>query len=129
MGFQFEFDRVNKILLTRLNGELTDDLIRKVDAGMRHHLTNKSPNVHVVECSAVTKYSMSPESVRHLAKRDPALQGIDRFFVMPSTVGVGMARMFQISGDPNYNSVAIVSSLNEVFTALAIDPPKFEVLE
>ena len=29
MGFRFEFDPANKILMTRMEGELTDDLVRE----------------------------------------------------------------------------------------------------
>ena len=131
MGFRFEFDPGSKILLTRMEGDLTDDLVRKADVGMRKNLQEKTPLVHIVDCSAVTKFSMSAESVRYLARREPALKGMNcrRFFVMPSTVGFGMARMFQLSGDPNYDTVTIVRSLDEAFATLAIDPPKFEPLE
>ena len=131
MGFRFEFDSANKILMTWMEGELTDDVVREADVGMRKHLLEKNPLVHIVECSSVTKFSMSAESVRYLARQEPALRGMNcrRFFVMPSTVGFGMARMFQIAGDPHYDAVAIVRSLDEVFITLAVEPPKFDPLE
>ena len=110
MGIRFEFDPANKILITWIEGELTDDLVKKIDAGMRERLGQKVPSVHIVECSSVTKFSMSAESVRSLARRQHALNGVNclRFFVMPSTVGFGMARMFQIAGNPHYDAVTIV---------------------
>src|SRR5215471_13947836 len=58
MGVRFEFDPANKILMTRLEGELTDELARETDAGMRRHLVEKSPQVHIVDCSSVTTFSM-----------------------------------------------------------------------
>jgi len=131
MGFRFEFDPENKILITWIEGELTDDLIRKVDAGMRKRLVKTNPSVHIVECSFVSKFAMSSESVRHLARREPALKGNScrRFFVMPSTVGYGIARMFQISGEPHYDSMTILRSLDEVFSNLAITRTRFEPLK
>ena len=131
MGFRFEFDPVNSILLTRMEGELTDDLVREADVGIRKHLSERNPLVHIVECSSVTKFSMSAESVRYLARREPALKGVNcrRFFVMPSTVGFGMARMFQIAGDPHYDSVTIVPSLDEVPPMLNGGAPQFEPLD
>jgi len=131
MGFRFEFDPANKILITRIEGELTDDLIREVDAGMRKRLLQQVPRVHVVECSSVVRFSMSSESVHQLARREPALQGNScrRFFVMPSTVGFGIARMFQIAGEPYYDSMMILRSLDEVFSTLAIEQTHFEPLE
>ena len=131
MGVRFEFDPANKILMTRLEGELTDELARETDAGMRRHLVEKSPNVHIVDCSSVTKFSMSGEWVRQLARRQPALhsESCRRFFVMPSTAGFGLARMFQIVGEPHYSSITIVRSLDEIATTLTIEPPRFEPLE
>lgn len=131
MGFGFEFDAVNKILVTRMDGDLTDDLVREADVGMRKHLSQKNPLIHIVDCSTVSKFSMSAESVRYLARREPALNGTTclRFFVMPSTAGFGMARMFQIAGNPHYDAVTIVRFLDEVFAKLAIDHPDFEPLQ
>ena len=131
MGFRFEFDPANKILITWIEGDLTDDLIQKVDARMRKWLVKKNPNVHIVECSSVVKFSMSSESVRHLARREPALKGNScrRFFVMPSTVGFGIARMFQIAGEPHYDQMTILRSLDEVFSALAVEQTQLEPLE
>jgi hypothetical protein len=131
MGVRFEFDPANKILMTRLEGELTDELARETDAGMRRHLVEKIPLVHIVDCSSVAKFSMSGEWVRQLARRPPALQGRDcrRFFIMPNTAGFGLARMFQIVGEPHYAPLTIVRSLDEILTTLAIEPPRFDPLE
>jgi len=131
VGFRFEFDSVNNILITRTDGDLTDDLVRKADVRMRKHLREKNPIIHVVDCSSVVKFSMSAESVRYLARREPAIRGVNcrRFFVMSSTVGFGMARMFQIAGNPHYDEVTIVRFLDEVFATLAIATPNFEALE
>ena len=131
MGVRFEFDSANKILMTKLEGELTDELARETDAGMRRHLVEKSPHVHIVDCSSVTKFSMSGEWVRQLARRQPALQSEScrRFFVMPSTTGFGLARMFQIVGEPHYGSLTIVRSLDEIPATLTVEPPRFESLE
>ena len=131
MSVRFAFDPANQILLTRLEGELTDDLARETDAGMRRHLVEKSPQVHIVDCSSVSKFSMSGEWIRQLAKRQPAIEGLScrRFFVMPDTASFGLARMFQLAGEPHYDSVIIVRSLDEIFRTLSIEPPRFESLE
>jgi hypothetical protein len=64
LGVRFEFNPANKILMTRLEGELTDELARETDAGMRRHLLKKIPLVHIVDCSSVAMFSMSAEWVR-----------------------------------------------------------------
>ena len=131
MGFRFEFDPANKILMTRLDGELTDELIKETDVGMRKHLLEKNPQVHIVDCSSVSKFLISGDAVRSLARREPALPGANcrRFFVMPSTASFGLARMFQIAGEPHYDSVTIARSLEEILTTLKIEAPRFEPLE
>lgn len=131
MGFRFEFDPANKVLITWVEGELTDDLISKLDAEMRKRLLQKNPSIHIIEFSSVVKFSMSSESVRCLARREPAIPGNScrRFFVMPSTEGFGIARMFQITGEPHYDRMRILRSLDEVFSTLALVSPKFEPLE
>jgi hypothetical protein len=131
VGFGFEFDSGNSILITRMDGDLTDDLVREADVGMRKHLRERNPLIHIVDCSSVVKFSMSAESVRYLARREPALKGVNcrRFLVMPSTAGFGMARMFQIAGNPHYDEVTIVRFLDEAFAALAIECPNFKPLE
>jgi hypothetical protein len=131
VGFRFEFDPANKILMTRMEGELTDDLVREADVGIRKHLSESNPLIHIVECSSVTKFSMFAETVRYLARRERVLKGMNcrRFFVMPSTVGFGLARMFQIAGDPHYESVTIVRSLDEVRQMLNVGPFQFGALE
>lgn len=131
MGCRFEFDPANHILWTRLDGDLTDDLVIQTDAGMRRHLVDKTPQVHIVDCSSVSKFSVSGESIRSLARRQPALRGRScrRFFVMPNTAAFGLARMFQLAGEPHYDSISIARSIDEVFTTLAIEPPRFELLE
>ena len=100
-GLSIRIRSGNKILMTRLDGELTDELVIQIDAGMRGHLVEKSPHVHIVDCSAVSKFPLSGEAIRSLASRQPALQGVSvrRFFIMPSVASVGLARSFKLPGN------------------------------
>jgi hypothetical protein len=75
---------------------------------------------------------MSSERVRDQAsKQEPAILACVTvgFFVAPSTVGFGMARMFQIAGETTHPEITIARSLGEVFDAVGIEPPQFEPLE
>jgi hypothetical protein len=62
MGLRFEFDPANKILMTRLEGELTDELVIQTDAGMRKHLLEKGPHIHIVDAHplASSPYPANP---------------------------------------------------------------------
>jgi hypothetical protein len=52
-----------------------------------------------------------------------------RFWVIPTTVGLGLARMFELATEPQRPLLKIVYTMNEVFAALGIQSPHFEALE
>ena len=129
--FLFEYDRVNKILLTRIAGRFTDQLLKECEQETRKHLGVTGASAHVVDCSAITEYAVSSEFVRHMAEAEPVLPSPNRgqFFVVPSAVGFGLARMFQIHGEPQHAQVTVVRTLDEAFKALGLEDPRFEPLD
>jgi|SRR5579863_8673142 len=131
MGFRFEFDPANKILLTRIEGQFTDELLRACEVESRKHAAATGPLVHIVECTGITEYAVSSDLVRHMAKQTPILTGpgTRQFFIAPTAVGFGLARMFQIAAEPDHLSVTVVRSLDHVWEELGISSPKFESLE
>jgi hypothetical protein len=131
MSFRFEFDPVNRILLTRMEGRLTDELLAQTDRETRKCASVIDPLVHIVECSAVTQFAVSSDLVRKMAKDVPILPDPrrHRFFVVPAVEAFGLARMFQIAAEPAHPLIKIVRTLDEVWVALGIQTPKFEPLE
>jgi hypothetical protein len=129
--FLFEYDRVNKVLLTRIAGRFTDELLRECEQASRKHVGATGACAHIVDCSAITEYAVSSEFVRHMAEAEPVLPSPNRgqFFVVPSAVGFGLARMFQIHGEPQQALVTVVRTVDEAFKELGLEDPRFEPLD
>lgn len=131
MGFRFEFDSVNKILLINMEGEISDSVIRQMDGAVRKRASEKKPLVHIVDCSGITKFAMSSDFVRHLGKRKPPAYALQarRLIVAPTPVSFGLARMYQMAGEPQHASVTITRSMKEALRELGIEQVKFEPLK
>jgi hypothetical protein len=128
VGFRFEFDSVNSILLISMEGAINDSVIRQLDGAVRKHASEKEPLVQIVDCSGITKFDMSSELIRHLGKRKPpayALQ-IRRLIIAPTPVSFGLARMYQMAGEPQHSAVRIVRSMKEALTELGLEQVRFE---
>jgi hypothetical protein len=81
--------------------------------------------------SAVTRYGVSSEFIRQVARRDPAMPDATRhmrIIVVEDTTGYGLARMFQIVGERQRPKLQVVRSLDQALAALDIQSPHFEPL-
>ena len=75
---------------------------------------------------------MSAECLRELANEEPAVTDPakrPRIVIAPTTVGFGLARMFQIVGERKRPLLKVVRTLDEAFAELGIQSPHFEPLE
>ncbi len=131
MGFQFEFEPVHKILLARFEGRLTDkslgEFYRK---GLKHWAATDARAVISDYTSA--EWAVSAEFLRALAKEEPAVTEPakrPRIVVASTTVGFGLARMFQIVGEHKRPLLKIVRTLDEAYAELGIESPHFQPLE
>ena len=86
MGFRFEFDSVNKILLLRFEGRLTDELLTELYWTVRRYSTATDASAGIWDLSPVTEFAVSPECIRDMANREPAMPDATRrprFIVAP----------------------------------------------
>lgn len=98
--FRFEFDTVNKILLLRFEGPLTDESLSEIHRTARIHWAATGARAGIGDYSSVTEFPLSAELVRTLARQGapmPEPTEHPHFIVMPSTTGYGLARMYQIA--------------------------------
>ena len=101
-SFRFEFDRVNKTLLARVEGRLTDESAVEIYGAIRKYSTATDALAGIFDLSSVTEFAVSAECARDLARREPAMPDATRrpcVIVVPSPIGFGFARMFQIAGE------------------------------
>jgi len=131
MGFRFEFEPVHKILLARFEGRLTDKSLGEFyREGLKHWAATDARAAISDYTSA--EWAVSAEFIRELASQEPAVTEPNqrrRIVVAPSTVGFGLARMFQIVGERKRPLLQVVRTMEEAFEALGIESPHFEPLE
>ena len=131
MALRFEFDPVNKILLVRREGRLTNESMAESQKAIREYWAATDPSAGIDDFSAVTEFALSTEFIRQLVDQQQAgdATGHTRVIVAPAPVIFGVARMFQILGERKRPDLHVVHSLDEAFTALGVQAPHFEPLE
>lgn len=131
MAYRFEFDPINKILMCRFEGQLTDDLLQLFYDDAQTHAIATDPRTTVVDLVGVTKFAVASEFIRALTHKAPVLPHStrQRFVVVPDTAAYGLIRMFELAGGDKRPAMTITRSLEEVWSALGTDPPHFEPLE
>jgi hypothetical protein len=131
MGYRFEFDAVNKILLARLEGRFTDELVAEYYEAAREYSTATDASMAITDLSSVTEFAVSPEFIRQLAHQEPAMLDATRprIVVAPQTHVFRLLRMFQITGESKRPLLTDVHTLDEAFAALGIQSSHFEPLE
>jgi len=131
MGYQFQFDPVSKVLLARFEGRLTDESMGEFyHAGLKHWAATDARAVISDYSSA--QWAVSGEFLRQLANEEPAITNPGerpRLVVAPTTVGFGLARMFQIVGERRRPLLKVVRTMEEAYAELDIQSPHFEPLE
>ena len=132
MGFRFEFDSLNKLLLARFEGRLTDEAGIEFYRAIRRYSTATDASAGIWDYSSVTEFAISSGFIRQLAEQEPAMPNATmrpRIMVAPATVGFGLARMFQLMGERTRPLLKVVHTLDEALAALGIQSPHFEPLD
>ncbi len=130
-NFRFEFDPVNQILLARSEGRLTDELLAELYGAIRKYSTATDARAGIWDLSSVNDLAVSSGFVRSLADQEPAMPDATkpRIIVAPTTIGFGLARMFQILGESTRPLLTVVRTMDEALAALGVQSPHFEPLE
>jgi hypothetical protein len=95
MGYRYEFDPANKILLLRFEGRLTDESLAEIHRIARIHWAATGARAGIGDYSSVNEFPLSAELVRTLARQGapmPEPTENPHFIIMPSTTGYGLAR-------------------------------------
>ena len=131
MALRFEFDPALKILLIRIDGRLTDEVLREYYRALRKYSTATDASAAITDFSAVTEFAVSSEIIRQLAREEPAVPNATtrpRILVVPQTHAYGLARMFQITGETTRPMLSVVRTMDEAIATLGIQSPHFEPL-
>jgi len=131
-NFRFEFDPVNKILLMRYEGRLTEKAAAEFYWAIRRYSTETDARAGIWDLSPVTEFAVSPEFMRYMVGQEPVMPEATlrpRFLVAPATFGLGISRMIEIVQGPKNPLFKVVLTLDEALAALGVRSPHFEHLE
>jgi len=130
MGFWFEFDPGNKVLLVRVEGQLTDELLAELYPTLRKQSRATDARAGIVDFSSVTEVALTSAFLREMAKQEPAMVDATRprIIVAPAAAAFGMSRMFQMLGESTRPLLEVVRTLDEALVALGIESRGFERL-
>ena len=130
MAYRFEFDRKNKVLLMRYEGQLTQVMAEESGAALQRYWPATSPSAVIVDFSSVTELAVPTGFLREVADQALLVDATSTpvALVNPAPVGFGLSRMFEIAGQPRRSQLLVVRSMDEAFTALGLQSPIFEPL-
>jgi hypothetical protein len=132
MAFRFEFDPINKILLARFEGELTNESAAEYHDALGRNWRATDARAGIWDLSAVTEFALASDFLRNLARRKPVTPGLTnhpRCIVVPETAGYGLMRMFQIAGESARPLLHVVRTVDEALMTLGAQSPHFEPLD
>ncbi len=132
MAFRFEFDPVNKILLARFEGALTNESAEEYHDALGKNWRATNAQAGIWDLAGVTEFSVGSDFLRSLAARKPITPGLTehpRYIVVPVTAGYGLMRMFQIAGESSRPLLNVVRTVDEALTALGVPSTRFEPLK
>ncbi len=130
MPYHFEFDTANRVLLGRIEGAVTDQLIKDFYSASKEYVARMDPRAAVTDFLTVTSFDVAPETVRHLASLPPVVSDPNRprFIVADTPQIFGLARMFELQGQDTRPSLHVVRTMKEVCVILGVPELKFEPL-
>lgn len=130
MPYQFDFDSTNRILRGRLDGCVTDGVLKEYYQAAAVHAAQIDHLKGITDFSAVTSFDVSAETLRKLASSTPVIPDASRVRVVlaPADHVFGLARLFQIEGENTRPHNHVVRTLTEAWEVLGVRDPKFEAL-
>jgi hypothetical protein len=131
VAYHFEFDPVNKILLARFVGQLTNESAAEYHDALGKNWIATDPRAGIWDLSGVTDFAVSSGVLRTLAKRTPVTPRLTkhpRYVVVPATAGYGLMRMFQTTGESSRPLLHIVRTVEKALAELGVQSTHFEPL-
>lgn len=131
MAYRIEFDRKNAVLLMRYDGRLTQAIAEESGAAIQKCWPATPPSAVIVDFSSVTEFAVPTQFLHRVANQVLIVDatGTPVAFVAPAQVAFGLARMFEITGEPRRKFVHVVRTMDEALAALGLQSPNFELLQ
>lgn len=127
MGFVVDFDAKNNILRVTFDGHVTDSVALSCAETVGRWAAAYPAFRGIVDLSTVTKYDVSPEVIRQLARTPPSVSGEANALVIVAPKGhsYGMSRMYQLLSETTRPNQHVVRTMDEAFEVLQVESSAF----
>lgn len=131
MAYSFDFDAPNGILRCRLEGVVTDEVLKEFFRLGAALALRTRPAAGVIDLSRVTVFEVSAKVLRELSKIPSVLRepGLRRIVIAPSPNVYGMMRMFELEGQDVRPDIHVVRNEQQAWAILGVEKPHFEVVK
>ncbi len=132
MPHQLQFDYTLRILLVVYEGTVSGWDLSEVEKEITPNFDALRPSAVIVDLAAITSFDVAGDIVRSRAKRDVALvwdTNTPVALVVPRQPHLyGLARMYELSADPDFPRLHIFYSREEALASIEVADPKFQKL-
>jgi len=126
MDYRIDLDPAHRVIRLTVTAVVTEELAEECYQSVSFIASRGGPYAAIFDLSGVTGATLSPDAVRGLAGRAPAVPaGRPRVIVADEPWIFGMARMFQICRDSLGEQFHVVRSLEEAYAMLGVRSENF----
>ena len=127
MSCTFDFDSTNRILRSRLAGQVSDEEFIDFYRGISRRVIHLSPSAGVVDLSGVTSFDVSVQVMSALATLPSVVQDSNflRIVIAPSSETSAMMRMFGTAAGQAHPNVKVVQTEQDAWALLSVTAPRF----
>src|SRR5579863_4242651 len=131
VGFVVDFDATNNILRITMDGHVTDSVALSCAQTVGRCAARYPEHRGIVDLSKVSKYDVSPELIRQLARTPPTVSaGASALVIVaPKEHPYGMSRMFQLLTETTRPNQHVVRTMDEALELLQAKSPTFEPVD
>ncbi len=130
MSCAFDFDSTNRILRSRLAGQVSDEEFIDFYRGISRRVIQLSPSAGIIDLSGVTSFDVSVQVMGTLATLPSVMQDPNflRIVIAPSTETFAMMRMFGTAAGQAHPNVKVVHTEQDAWALLSVNAPRFDPL-
>ena len=126
MDYRIDLDPAHRVIRLTVTAVVTEELAEECYQSVSFIASRGGPYAAIFDLSGVIAATLSPDAVRGLAARAPAVPaGRPRVIVADEPWIFGLARMFQICRDSLGEQFHVVRSLEEAYEMVGVRPEDF----
>src|SRR5215467_13093499 len=126
MDYSIDLDPEHRVIRLTIKAIVTEELAEDCYTSLSFIASRGGPYAAIFDLSGVIAATLSPDAVRGLAARAPAVPaGRPRVIVADEPWIFGLARMFQICRDSLGEQFHVVRSLEEAYEMVGVRPEDF----